>query len=112
MAASSAWKRQNARTQMLSTVTCYPPYRWTGAHTDWFKTHVPDQTRERPHFIQSLADLCRPTLEGSYTSRLSLIFIAMGGPPRPILTREKASLLGKDCCRICIVADCKARTCC
>src|SRR6516164_11479369 len=78
------------RTQMLSTVTCYPLPAGTGAHTDWFKTHVPDQTRERPHFIQSLADLCRPTLARSYTCRLGLIFIPMGGP-RPMLTRGKGA---------------------
>src|SRR5215469_1611936 len=44
-------KRQNARTETLSTVTCYPSSRRNRAHTDWFKTHVPDQTREQPHFI-------------------------------------------------------------
>src|SRR5216683_4065837 len=45
----------------LHTVTCYHPSRQDGwRDTDWFKTHVPDQTPSRPHFIQSANDLCRP----------------------------------------------------
>jgi hypothetical protein len=54
-----AWKRQNMRQKTLPTVTCYP--LGTGRDTDWFKTHVPGQTRERPRFIQSDDDLCRST---------------------------------------------------
>jgi len=45
----------------LHTLTCYHPSRQDGwRDTDWFKTHVPDQTPSRPHFIQSANDLCRP----------------------------------------------------
>ncbi len=50
-------RRGSGRTRAkrrYDTVTCYHPSRRAGgAHTDWFKTHVPDQTRTRPHFIQS-----------------------------------------------------------
>jgi hypothetical protein len=46
----------------IHTVTCYHPSRRDGwRDTDWFKTHVPDQTLTRPRFIQGCHDLCRST---------------------------------------------------
>jgi len=62
------------RTQeTLHTVTCYRPSRrdeWRD--TAWLKTRVADQTRKRPHFIESSHDLHCPTPAWSYT-RLGLV---------------------------------------
>src|ERR1700674_1268234 len=68
-----AWKRQNERQERLPTVTCYPQGR--GRDTDWFKTLVPDQTRKRPRFIQSVHDLCRSSPGPIVHRQLGLIFI-------------------------------------
>jgi len=76
-----AWKRQNARNETSHTVTWYhPSHRDEWRDTDWFKTRVPGQTLKRPHFIQSLHDLHRPTPDRLYTRQLDPIFIAMGRP--------------------------------
>ena len=64
----------------LHTVTCYHPSCQDGwRDTDWFKTHVPDQTPTRPHFIQSAKRPLPSTLDDR-TRRLDPIFISMGGP--------------------------------
>jgi hypothetical protein len=43
------------RRNRLHAVTCYhPSYSEGWRDTDWFKTRVPDQTQQRPHFIQSV----------------------------------------------------------